>query len=649
MSKPNPQDADPAAEALSARLSAFISESPLAAAMFDRQMRYIAWSRQWALDHGADGSGLQGRRYEEEFPDLPPQFRKAIAQAMAGESTSCETERYQYASGRTAWERRQVQPVLNTGGAVAGAVVWSQQVTDPGILETASRDRFLQAMDATGIGVFELEYRTGSVKASDGFLSLLEIGEKNIPKTLAGWAELLRPADQEAFRAMSEHALDPSGSGLVRSEICPIVKGREKHLRVIGKVFFTGKGKRKGAHPEYVVCFLIDETKRHQLQAALAKAQRLESLGQLAGVIAHDFNNLLSIILANLELAALRVPGGDVQDYLQRAIDAAEAGGNFNAKLLALTGENGRNPEILQLDSHILKTWAMLENLLNESITLRFLPGADGCCVRVDPPELDGAVINLVINARDAQPDGGRIDIRTAHVSLDEAAASRYPDGRPGEYLRLSVSDKGTGMTEDVRSRALEPFFTTKGSGLGTGLGLASVAAAAARAGGFVHISSEPGQGTCVSLFLPAAGRQAADPQADRQDIPFGNGELVLVAEDDARVREATLQRLEAIGYAVTEAADAATALQLLSDGEPVDLLFSDVVMPGGMSGYELAAEVRRLFPDTAVLLTSGYLSRAVETGLKMDVQPELLRKPYTLKVLAQAVSRTLRTVQPKE
>ncbi|MCB4457875.1 ATP-binding protein [Leisingera sp. McT4-56] len=647
MSNPDPQDAEPAAEALSARLSAFISESPLAAAMFDRQMRYVAWSRQWALDHGADGSGLQGRCYHEELPDLPPQFRKAIAQALAGESTSCEAERYQYPSGRTVWERRQVQPVLNTGGAVAGAVVWSQQVTDPGILETASRDRFLQAMDATGIGVLELDYRTGLVKASDGFLSLLAIGEQDIPKTLTGWAKVLRPADQDAFRAMSDQALDPNGNGLISSELRPLVSGCEKHLQVFGKVFFNGKG--KGARPEHFVCLLIDQTKRQQLQAALAKAQRLETVGQLAGVIAHDFNNLLSIILANLELAALRVPGGDAQDFLKRAIDAAEAGGNFNAKLLALTGENGRNPEVLQLDSHILKTWAMLEHLLNESTTLRFLPGADGCYVRVDPPELDGAVINLVINARDAQPDGGRIDIRTADVSLDEAAASRYPDGRPGEYVRLSVSDRGTGMTEDVRKRALEPFFTTKGSGLGTGLGLASVAAAAARAEGFVHISSEPGQGTSVSLFLPAAGRQAAGPQADQKDIQFGNGELVLVVEDDPRVREATLQRLEAIGYAVTEAADAATALKQLSEGEPVDLVFSDVVMPGGMSGYGLAAEVRRLFPEVAVLLTSGYLSRAVEAALEMDNRPELLRKPYTLKVLAQAVSRALRTVQQEE
>lgn len=382
------------------------------------------------------------------------------------------------------------------------------------------------------------------------------------------------------------------------------------------------------------------------MQDALSRAQRPETVGRLAGMVAHDFNNLLTVVLSSLELADLRTADADVRNLLHQAADAAEMGAGFTKRLLALAGGHRGAAVPLVLDEHLGRVWEMFKRVLSDAIDLRFQPGAQGVVVAADPAEIDGALLNLVMNARDAQPGGGRIVLTTDVAEIDEAEARRIRGGKTGRFLRLSISDRGTGMAPEVVARAGEPFFSTKGAGRGTGLGLTSVMMTAERAGGFLQIRSAQGQGTEVVIHLPAL-EQTADPLAQEDpEIQFGDGELVLVVEDDALVREAVMQRLEAIGFAVIEAANGEVALALIEAGEPVDLVFSDVVMPGALSGYDLVRQVQENHPGIGVLLTSGHVSSAYRETSPQGPPVELLTKPYSLKALAGAVGRALRRVQ---
>lgn len=288
----------------------------------------------------------------------------------------------------------------------------------------------------------------------------------------------------------------------------------------------------------------------------------------------------------------------------------------------------------------------MFQRVLSDDIFFRFHPGAGDAVVSFDPAEIDGAILNLVMNARDAQPTGGQIELRTEVLTLDAATAGEVRGARPGRFLRLSVRDKGPGMAPEVAARVGEPFFTTKAAGRGSGLGLTSVTLTAERAGGFLRVASAPGEGTEVSLYLPALEGQVHTAVAESKDYPFGNGELVLVVEDDPMVREAVMLRLEAIGYAVIEAGNTDAALQQIEAGEPVDLVFSDVVMPGSRSGYDLIRELRAQHPGIATLLTSGHVSSAVRERDGLNPPVPLLSKPYPLKALAEAVAAALRQAQ---
>ncbi|MFX0541467.1 ATP-binding protein [Roseovarius sp. S4756] len=637
------------AQGVDVRLSMFISHAPVAVAMFDREMQYVAGSQQWLQHYAADTSDRQDAADGQGTPSLPKRLNDAYQRALAGEELSCDEQAIECEDGRTAWERWRVTPVRDSNGDVLGVAVYCEDISEQKAAGDRCRDsetRLRLMIDAVGIGLVERDLETGEGAASATFRRLIGLAEDAVPADLDSWIKLLRPPDPAAFREARRRALDPAGDGFFKSEVRPTVEGQKRDMQLIGRVVFAERDGQK--QPSRFVGILIDGTAYSELQMSLARSQRLETVGRIAGIIAHDFNNLLSVILANLELAALRVTDPVTSDLLQSAIESAEMGGDFNKKLLSLSGQKDAVPPLIRLDDHILKTWAMLERLLTEHAALHFVPGGEDHCICMNPSELDGAILNLVLNARDAQSEGGEIVIATRTVDISEDRAKSYEDGRPGRFLELSVSDRGIGMSAADIRKAREPFFTSKPPTLGTGLGLTSVAASVARADGFITIESEPGQGTKVSLFLPIA--ECVSSQSIRQrDMPLGNGELILVVEDDDRVREATLKRLEALGYAVIESSDGSGALNLLAEGEPVDLVFSDVVMPGGISGYDLADEVAQHYPQVAVLLTSGHISirRAPHKGA--GPVPELLKKPYSMAVLAQAVERALRPAEARE
>jgi CheY-like chemotaxis protein len=325
-----------------------------------------------------------------------------------------------------------------------------------------------------------------------------------------------------------------------------------------------------------------------------------------------------------------------IHQAVQVAMDAIEMGASLNRRLLSFSGWRGDGLERVDLNDHATGTVDMLRRTLGEQVTVSLRCSPDPCQALANPGDVENAILNLAINARDAMPKGGMLTIETRLVALDSHAAGRIPNARPGDYVMLTVSDTGCGMSPEVLKHAMEPFFTTKELGKGTGLGLATVYGTARRSGGFVKIDSTVGEGTTVCLYFPKAepGPIVSRARPSTKAAPLGNGELILAVEDNDKVREATVSRLESLGYAVLQAKTGPEAVTLLESGEPVALVFSDIVMPGGMTGYEVAEWVRSTKPDLKVLLTTGYsdVPLAVSEAVR---QINVLEKPYTREQLA--------------
>jgi two-component system CheB/CheR fusion protein len=388
------------------------------------------------------------------------------------------------------------------------------------------------------------------------------------------------------------------------------------------------------------VGILHDLTEEKRRNEEHLQAQKMEALGQLAGGIAHDFNNLLTIIIGNNERIQAGVEEGELRALLEQNHNAAERGGGLTKRLLSFAHRSRLEPTILHLNDRVTTMMDMLHRTIGEGIVVTSAMKPDLWHIRVDPGEVDHALLNLMLNARDAMPSGGKVTIETANETF--GAGGTPVDLVHGDYVRLSVVDTGVGMTPDVLKRAVEPFFTTKPPGKGTGLGLASAYGFARQSGGCLVIASEVGKGTTVNLYLPRASGDVPLPaSADELGIPMGDGELVLVVDDDDEVREVTLKRLESLGYAVIEAASGPKAIERCA-GEPVALALIDIVMPGGLSGYEVADNLRKLNPGIKVLLTTGYDGAGRKSEPEATENFKVLEKPYTRAELARAVAEAL-------
>ncbi len=373
-----------------------------------------------------------------------------------------------------------------------------------------------------------------------------------------------------------------------------------------------------------------DVTERLQTEDQLRQSQKIEAIGQLTGGITHDFNNLLTVVLANCELLANRFQDDEfASDLLNDVIAAAESGSSLTRQMMGFARQSPLEPKVLDLNTLVEDMTDMLVRSLGETIEVRRKLATDLGMTYADPGQIQNAILNLAINARDAMPNGGRLTIETARMVVDETLASEGLGLEPGRYIRLTVSDDGTGMSADVRERVVEPFFTTKEPGKGTGLGLSMVHGFAKQSGGNLEIYSELRHGTSVNLYLPAAGTaeaETSDAIRTSHERAVGS-QTVLVVEDDARVRNVTVTRLEHLGYRVIEAESGKKALDILANSDDVDIVFSDLVMPGGMSGAELCAEVEETYPHIKRLITSGY----AEVGAASSDGTVWLRKPYTL------------------
>ncbi|MBT6442044.1 MAG: PAS domain S-box protein, partial [Alphaproteobacteria bacterium] len=386
-----------------------------------------------------------------------------------------------------------------------------------------------------------------------------------------------------------------------------------------------------------------DITEEREVSEQLRQAQKMEAVGQLTGGVAHDFNNMLAVVMGNIELAIDSTDEGSrTNTLLRNTLTRTERGAELVKRLLAFSRKQALAPSVVQLDDIVQSMTSTFGQMLGETtqVVTRSIDGLWPC--KVDRSEIENALLNLIINARDAMPNGGMITVTSTNATLDNEGAAAV-EMVPGDYSAVTVTDVGTGMTADVLDRVFEPFYTTKGVGEGTGLGLPMVYGFVKQSGGGIRIETDPGEGTSITLYLPrASGPLTMPTSAEAQPTEGNSGQTVLVVEDDKAVRAIAVSMISGMGYKFIEAENAAQAMQVLGGNERIDVLFTDVIMPGEMRGPQLAVEAQKIRPELKVILTTGY-----NDIVDIDAQSEghefgLLRKPYRRVALAKALSDML-------
>lgn len=387
-----------------------------------------------------------------------------------------------------------------------------------------------------------------------------------------------------------------------------------------------------------------DITQELKRDRALREKQRLEALGRVTGGVAHDFNNLLTVISGNIQLVDMNLKDERMKRYLAEAYRATEMGARLNQRLMTFARQRQLEPVTLNLNTLINALLDLVRRSIGESIRVKTNLTANPANVLVDASEMESAILNLALNARDAMPDGGCLLLESRNVEIDGENASAFAGLPSGPYIYLAVSDTGLGMMPEVMSRAFEPFFTTKDEGKGTGLGLTTIHGFVRQSGGNVTLYSELGHGTTVNIYLPSlVGLAPRTIDIIPGDAPSrGRGETILVVEDNPAVRRVTCDRLITLGYAVVEAENGTDALALANGGTPIDLVFSDIIMPGGISGFELAKRLRANHPELKLLLTSGFPEGIARVETPGEEKLPILRKPYSQEDLARSIATSL-------
>jgi PAS domain S-box-containing protein len=608
---------------------------------------------------GQRGSPAAARQSIERGALLMGQLKREAATAAAAETAVYHAER----------ERLERQAWLAGIGLAIGVVLCILLIGWLFSLRGREIDRRRRAEEELRSLNFELEdrvqERSADVKrASD----LLNAVVENIPDMI-----LLKEPCGDAFRYLLVNSAGEALLGRDRSEIvgrteselfppeeaAAVVEGNRSVAASGQPRIFTDRklttpaGVRTvetrmvpiangGGQTALVLAIVRDVSEAKGREEQLRQLQRMDAIGRLTGGVAHDFNNLLAIIHGNSELARARLEDGtEMAEMIDDVIGAAGRGAELVKRLLAFARMQHLEPDSVDLNARLPDVIALLQRALGENVHVQ-VKMADGLWpALVDPTQADDALLNLAINARDAMPNGGTLSIETQNVHLDEDYAAHHVEVTAGDYVMLAVSDTGTGMPPEVIARAFDPFFTTKEEGQGTGLGLSQVFGWIKQSGGHIKIYSEVGHGTTIKLYLPRAGTEGVRPLPSGEAHAPGGDETILVVEDNPNVRKTVIRQLHDLGYGTVEAASGPDALKLVETGIRFDLLLTDVIMPGGMTGYDLADRLRAERPELRILFTSGYTELARSGDHPAHHHP-LLSKPYRKQDLGRAVRSAL-------
>lgn len=437
-------------------------------------------------------------------------------------------------------------------------------------------------------------------------------------------------ADMSVFEPANRFALE---NGHWRGQLAQRRKdGRAITMQAAWSVLRDDEG-----NPKAILSINTDITEQLMLQEQLRQAQRLEAIGQLTGGMAHDFNNLLTIILGNAEILTESLAGDPQLRHLAEVtVTAAERGAELTNRLLAFARRQPLNPQPTDINTLVASMDDLLHRTLGGQISVELHCADDLWNAMVDKPQLESALLNLSINARDAMPLGGKLTFTTANIVLDPSDVDQGADAMPGDYVMISVSDTGSGMTPEVLKRAFDPFFTTKDVGKGSGLGLSMVFGFIKQSKGHIKIVSKVGRGTTVKLYVPKSSAAADVRGRDAASVIHGGSERILYVEDNELVRDHVTAQLITLGYDVVVANDGPEAISLLKNVDGFDLLFTDIIMPGGLNGRELADKAKQFHPDLAVLFTSGYNENAIIMDGRLIPGTQLLSKPFRFGDLAQ-------------
>ncbi|BCW88681.1 Sensor histidine kinase RcsC [Alphaproteobacteria bacterium SO-S41] len=615
-------------------ISGAVGDDPL-----ERQIIYVndAFVRRtgYARDEivGRSSRSLSGPRTDQKEI---ARIREAI---RANQTVRSELLRYSK-SGEEYWVDLEITPIADESGNYTRWITVERDITARRKVAEELRlneERFRTITKATSDVIWDWDLATGVIWRSEGALAVFGYGP-DAPLTENGtWRQSVHPEDRQrtldAIQAVSDGTVD-SWTGEYRFQ-----RADGSYANISDRAFVIRDAEGK---PMRMVGAMVDVTERRKLEAQLRQSQRLEAVGQLTGGVAHDFNNLLTVILGNSEMLTERL--GD-RPELQRLADmtekAAQRGAELTNRLLAFARRQPLDPKTTDVGALVTDMDGLLRRTLGEQFEIEFVRSEGLWGALIDAPQLESALLNLCINARDAMAGGGRMTIETANAHLDEDYAAQHTDVTAGAYVMVAVSDTGSGMDAETIAHAFEPFFTTKDVGKGSGLGLSMVYGFVKQSRGHVKIYSELGHGTTIKLYLPRALAHADQPSAAPRNAGKGGAELILVVEDDDLVRTHVTGLLTSLGYRVTAVEDGQKGLDALKQGD-FDLLFTDVVMPGGMGGRQLADAAKILKPDLPVLFTSGYTENAIVHHGRLDAGVNLLQKPYRRQDLADKIRSVL-------
>lgn len=558
------------------------------------------------------------------------------------ERKSVRAELLNYTRDRDAyWVEVSVNPVLDDSGKMAHIVSVQRDITERKKAEAALRlsaERFRLVANTSQAVIWDWDIVDGSIWFNDNMKTLFGHPAGVCSSKDSTWRGRVHPDDFEDLDASLKAAIAGTAKGWDAKY--RYFKGNGQHVLIQDRGFFIRDPDGKALR---LVGSFRDVTAEHEREERLRQSQKLEAMGQLTGGVAHDFNNLLTVIIGTAEIIAESTSDPRHKHLAEMAIAAAERGAALTSRLLAFARKQPLRPAIVDVNALSVSVEGMLKRTLPENVELVLHLSKSPWMVELDANQFEVALLNLAINARDAMPRGGTLTIETANIYVDDAYVSAQSEVVPGPYVQVTVTDVGTGMTPEIIARAFEPFFTTKPEGVGSGLGLSLVYGFVKQSGGYINIYSEPGVGTAFRLYFPRTLSNVKISETIQiEDRLPGGHEKILVVEDDEFVREHLVGQLRAMGYQVVQAPDAQRGLDILAETPGFDMLLTDVIMPGGINGWQLSEMARDKVPGLKVLFTSGYSENALMHDGRLDPFVDLLNKPYRRQELAAKVRKVL-------